>query len=71
MPERWRSVRTMTPSPPNMTIAAAAEYLGVDERAIRNMLADGRLTGYRLGAKLIRLRRSEIDASLQPFGGAV
>jgi excisionase family DNA binding protein len=35
---------TIKPSPPNMSIGDAAEYLGVDERTIRNMIADGRLT---------------------------
>jgi excisionase family DNA binding protein len=34
------------------------------------MLADGRLTAYKLGNRLIRLRRSEIDAAMQPYGGA-
>ena len=61
---------TKEPSAPNMTIAAAAEYLGVDERTIRNMMADGRLVGYKLGNRLVRLRRSEIDAAMTPYGDA-
>jgi hypothetical protein len=35
------------------------------------MIGDGRLTGYRSGARLVRLDRNEIDAAMQPFGGAV
>jgi hypothetical protein len=35
------------------------------------MIADGRLTGYRSGSRLVRLRIDEIDAAMQPFGGAV
>ncbi|KDO94858.1 DNA-binding protein [Mycobacterium avium subsp. hominissuis A5] len=34
------------------------------------MIADGRLTGYRNGARLIRLDLNEVDAAMQPFGGA-
>lgn len=43
--------------------------LGVTERTIRQMIADGRLTGYRNGQRLVRLDIHEIDASLRPFGG--
>jgi len=53
-----------------LSIAESAEYLGVTTRTIRQMIADGRLRGYRSGARLIRLRLDEIDAALQPFGGA-
>jgi excisionase family DNA binding protein len=45
--------------------------LKVDERTIRNMIADGRLTAYKLGNRLIRLRKSEIDDAMTPYGGAV
>jgi len=33
------------------------------------MVSDGRLTAYRLGARVVRLRRDEIDAAMVPFGG--
>lgn len=51
-------------------IAEAAEYLQVTDRTIRQMIADGRLTGYRSGGRLVRLDLNEIDAAMQPFGGA-
>ncbi|ETB31467.1 excisionase family DNA-binding protein [Mycobacterium avium] len=51
-------------------IPETAEYLGVSDRTIRQMIADGRLTGYRNGARLIRLDLNEVDAAMQPFGGA-
>jgi excisionase family DNA binding protein len=35
------------------------------------MIADGRLTGYRSGGRLIRLDLNEVDAAMRPFGGAV
>lgn len=48
----------------------AADYLGVTTRTIRQMIADGRLTGYRCGARLVRVDLNEIDAAMRPFGGA-
>jgi len=53
-----------------ISIIQAAKYLGVTDRTIRQMIADGRLRGYRCGARLVRLRISEVDDALQPFGGA-
>ena len=51
-------------------IAAAAEYLDVTTRTIRQMIADGRLTGYRSGGRLVRVDLNELDAAMKPFGGA-
>jgi len=51
-------------------IAAAAEYLQVTDRTIRQMITDGRLTGYRNGTRVVRVDLNEIDAAMQPFGGA-
>ncbi len=53
-----------------VSISDAAEYLGVTTRTIRQMIADGRLVGYRCGPRLVRLDLNEIDAAMQPFGGA-
>lgn len=47
----------------------AGELIGVTDRTIRNMLADGRLRGYRIG-RTVRLKRAEVEAALVPFGGA-
>jgi hypothetical protein len=35
------------------------------------MITDGRLIGYRMGNRFIRLDLDEIDAALTPFGGGV
>lgn len=51
------------------SISDAAEYIGVTPRTIRQMIADGRLTGYRNGPRLIRVDLNEIDAVMEPFGG--
>ena len=50
-------------------IAEAAAYLQVTDRTIRQMIADGRLTGYRSGGRLVRLDLNEIDDAMHPFGG--
>ena len=37
------------------SLNAAAEYASVNERTIRRRIADGALTGYRLGSRLVRV----------------
>lgn len=62
-----------TPTAPARRYATptqAAEYLSVTTRTIRQMVADGRLTGYRSGTRLVRIDLNEVDAAMQPFGGA-
>ncbi len=51
------------------TLSEAADYLGVQPRTIRQMIADGRLTGYRAGTRLVRVDLDEVDAAMKPFGG--
>jgi excisionase family DNA binding protein len=52
-----------------VTILEAAEYIGVTERTVRAMIADGRLTAYRAGRRIVRLRLAEIDAAMRSSGG--
>lgn len=52
-----------------ISLREAAEILSVSDRTIRNMLADGRLRGYRIG-KLIRLARTDVLDALQPIRAA-
>lgn len=54
-----------------VSIQAAADYLAVTDRTIRQMIADGRLRAYRNGTRVVRLDLNEIDAAMQPFGGGV
>ena len=44
------------------TIQQAAEFLGVNEKTIRNRLADRSLTGYRVGPRAIRVDRDSLIA---------
>lgn len=50
-------------------ISEAAEYLQVAPRTIRQMVAEGRLTAYRNGQRLVRLDLNEIDATMEAYGG--
>jgi excisionase family DNA binding protein len=52
-----------------LSIAETANYLSVTTRTVRQMIADGRLRGYHLGARIVRLRKDEIDLAMQPMGG--
>lgn len=61
---------TLTKRRNYVTLQQAAEYLGVTDRTIRQMVSDGRLTGYRSGPRIVRLDLNEIDAAMRPFGGA-
>jgi excisionase family DNA binding protein len=52
--------------PPTVTesLAAAARRLDCSTRTIRRRVADGSLTGYRFGPRLIRVSVAEVDALL-------
>jgi excisionase family DNA binding protein len=45
-------------------VADAATYLDVNQATIRTMLADGRLTAYRLGPRVLRVDLNEVDAAM-------
>ena len=56
---------------PYISITESAELLGCTTRTIRKMIADGRLSAYRLGSRFVRLHRDEVLAALVPYGGGV
>jgi excisionase family DNA binding protein len=60
------SSKTPPGSAPDMTIQDVSRYLNVTTKTVYTMLADGRLRAYKLGDRIIRFRRSEIDRALQP-----
>ena len=49
----------------------AADYMGVSLRTVREWITQGRITGYRINARVIRVDLNELDAAMEPFGGAV
>lgn len=62
--------QSQPPSRRWITQSEAADRLGVTDRTIRNLIARGELTGYRLGRRTIRLDANEVDACLRPIPSA-
>jgi excisionase family DNA binding protein len=46
------------------TIKETAAYLRVVDRTVRQMIADGRLVGYYLGPRVVRLDLDQVDAAM-------
>jgi excisionase family DNA binding protein len=59
--------RSETVSRRYASLSDAAEYIGVNERTIRRHIADGSLTGYRLGSRLVRVDLNELEQALRPI----
>jgi excisionase family DNA binding protein len=56
--------------PPQPTIKQTADYFDVDVKTIRRWIAQGRLTAYRVGPRLIRVDRASIMKLASPIGAA-
>jgi excisionase family DNA binding protein len=52
-----------------LTIRQAAEYLGCSETTVRNRTREGLLKAVRMGPRMIRIRREDLEALLQPYRG--
>lgn len=52
------------------SIADAAEQFGVHHSTIRRYISQGRIAGYRLGPRMIRVDLDELDAMLRPLATA-
>ncbi len=58
-----------TPVPQQLiTVTAAADRL--DDRTIRRYIAVGTLRGYRVGTKLVRVDRADVEALIRPIPAA-
>ena len=57
----------MSPQRKYETIQSTAVRLGVSTRSIRRWIADGTLTAYRLGGKIVRLDPDEVDDAARPI----
>lgn len=54
-------------TPTNLvSIKTVAERLDVNELTVRRMIADGKLTAYRVGSRLLRVDSADVDALLVP-----
>lgn len=50
-----------------VSISAAADHIACSDRTIRRLIADGRLTGYRIGNRILRVDLNQLDSLLQPI----
>lgn len=51
-----------------VSVQAAATDLGVSEKTIRRYISSGKLEGFRMGARLIRVDMNQVDRLLSPIG---
>ena len=60
------SIATDPARSPFLTVAQAADELVVTERFIRKLIADGDLRAVKVGGRLVRIRRADLDDLLRP-----
>ncbi|MCB2178130.1 MAG: helix-turn-helix domain-containing protein [Actinomycetales bacterium] len=60
------AITAADPRSPFLTVAQAADELAVTERFIRKLIADGELRAVKVGARVVRIRRSDIEELLRP-----
>lgn len=63
-------MRTLTAQRRLASIPDAAQYAAVSTKTIRRRISDGSLTGYRFGARVIRVDLNEVDDLLRPIPSA-
>jgi excisionase family DNA binding protein len=49
-----------------LTVAEAADELHVTERFIRKLIANGDLDAVRIGTRLVRIRRTDLEGLIRP-----
>lgn len=54
-------------NPKFVSPAAAADIAGVSVKSIRRYIAAGRITGYRVGPRMIRVNIAELQDLLSPI----
>lgn len=50
-----------------VSLSVAAEYADVSTRTLRRYISDGRLTGYRVGPRLLKVDLNEVEAIATPI----
>jgi excisionase family DNA binding protein len=62
-------VRTQTAFTPKRLVPLddGADYLGITKKTLRRWIAEGRITGYRVGGKTVRVDLHEVDALARPI----
>lgn len=62
-----RTPQASSPTPRFISLAEAADMLGVTEKTIRRYIASGDLQAARLGRRVIRIREDHVAGLLQPI----
>lgn len=72
-PQPTPEERTMTQTIPTtearrvmLTVAEAADELAVTERFIRKLISNGQLRAVKVGTRVVRIRRTDLDDLLRP-----
>ncbi len=60
------AITATDPHSPFLTVAQAADELAVTERFIRKLIAAGELRAVKVGARVVRIRRSDLEDLLRP-----
>ena len=50
-----------------VTVAEVAAELNVTQRFVRRLIADGELHAVKVGSRLVRIRREDVEAILRPM----
>ena len=53
-----------------ISLAEAAEHYSVSTKTIRRWISDGRLEGYRVGPRLLRVRVESLDSATRKLATA-
>ena len=53
-------------APRYVSLERAATHIDTTPRTIRRAIAEGRLTGYRFGKRMLRVDLNEVEAALRP-----
>jgi len=62
---------TPVPSRDFLSVGDVADELHVTDRFVRRLIADGDLPAVRVGRRIVRVRRSDLEHLLRPVTGAV
>lgn len=60
------AITTGSTGRPFLTVGEAADELAVTERFIRKLIADGNLRAFKVGARVVRIRRTDLEELLRP-----
>jgi excisionase family DNA binding protein len=63
--QRQQRGRSAAPTRRFVNVSEAADYADVSTRTIRRYISDGRLTGYRVGPRLIKVDLDDLDKLLR------